>query len=119
MFTTIIRTTFVALVCVALLMVLGCGPRKVTGIASGGPSWTVVAEDPIPGIHDGTLSEITLKFGPPTGVTIVFWGDVSSSSTHGATRDDHAFVEGTFFKSDGTPIKYRCETADGSREDYY
>ncbi|MBC8875270.1 MAG: hypothetical protein H8E44_38090 [Planctomycetes bacterium] len=104
----------VPLVVVPFLAMPGCGPRKVVGIASGGPSWTIVAEDPIPGIHDGTASVITLRFGPPTGVTVVVWSDVSRSSTNGGTRDDHAFDEGTLLTTDGRRVEYRCETDNGT-----
>ena len=109
------RMIAIPLVLVAFLAIPGCGPREVAGIASGGPGvWTIVAEDPIPGIHDGTASVITLRFGPPTGVTVAVWGDVSSSIGNGATRDDHAFWEGTFFTSDGRRVEYRCETDNGT-----
>jgi hypothetical protein len=110
---TFFRLIVVTLLLFALAATKGCGPNRVVGISSGGTSWTTASDDPVPGIHDGTIAVITLKFGPPAGVKVAVWTDVSGGTTNGATRDDEAFVEGTLFVPDGRHIGYRCETRDG------
>lgn len=57
-----------ALLAVLPLALLGCGPPKAAGISTGGTTWMIVNDNPIPGIHEGTASVMTLTFGPPTGV---------------------------------------------------
>jgi hypothetical protein len=111
---TFFRILAVTILSVALATSMGCGSKKVVGMSTGGTSWTTASDDPIPGIHEGTTSVISLKFGPPAGVKVVVWTDVSGVSTNGATTDNHAFVDGTLFVPDGRRISYRCETCDGA-----
>jgi hypothetical protein len=111
---TFYRFIVVTLLLFVLATTKGCGSNRVVGMSSGGNSWTTASEDPIPGIHDGTIAVITLKFGPPAGVKVAVWTDVSGGTTSGATRDDDAFVEGTLYVPDGRHIGYRCETCDGT-----
>ena len=108
-----VRSSLVVLFWLAPLLVLGCGPGKSVGIETRGPSWTLSSDDPIPGIHSGTLSIFTMKYGPPTGVTVALWSDLSGSSSHGSAGAGGAAIDGTFEPSHGTGINYHCETADG------
>ena len=106
----------IALAAFVALLFSGCGAGQVRGVSSGGRSWTVAAEDPIPGIHKGAAEVITLKCGPPTGVTIVVWcADASGVSSHGSAGGFNAFSEGSFRLPGELQVGFRCETSDGAR----
>lgn len=98
-----------------VLLLSGCGPGNVTGVSTGGLSWTVAAEDPIPGIHKGAAEVMTLKFGSATGVTIVVWcAGANGTSSHSSAGSDGAFSVGHFRLPDEAQVGFRCETNDGT-----
>ena len=107
------RRLLVVLYAAAAASAGGCGPQRVVGVSSGGPSWTVAADDPIPGIHHGSAAVARMKFGPPQGVTVVIWSDLSDATTRGATRPDRAEVDGSLTGPAGKRVEFHCETVDG------
>ena len=100
---------------VLVLLSCGCKLAKVRGVSSGGISWWVADEKPIPGIHKGATEVIKLLFGTPTGVTIVVWcAGASGTSSHASAGSDSAFSEGQFYLPNDRQVDFRCETNDGT-----
>jgi hypothetical protein len=109
-----IKLTVASLVLVAL-MATGCGSGRVSGISTGGTTWTVAAEEPVAGIHKGAIEVITLKLGSPNGVTVVVWcAGANGASSHGSTGPVSAFAEGHLQLPDETRVAFRCETDNGT-----
>jgi len=97
-----------------LFAVTGCLKTSAHGVATGSVTWINSAAKPVPGIHEGTVDAVTLKHGPPQGVKIVFWGDLSSGKSHGSGSPTGAAAEGQLLANGETRVKYRCETTDGT-----
>ena len=110
-----LSATWFVVVAFALLAV-GCGPGKVTGVSSGSRSWSIAADDPVPGIHQGAAEVITLKLGSPNGVTIVVWcAKANGVSSHSSAGVGNAYSEGHFRLLGEEQVNFRCETNDGVR----
>lgn len=92
----------------------GCVKAHRHGASSGGPSWSISTENPIPGIDHGTANISKLTCGPPEGVTVVVWSDLGNGSRSSAAADSRrAYDQVTHTGAGGRTISYTVETIDG------
>ncbi|MEW4490063.1 hypothetical protein AB1L42_18410 [Thalassoglobus sp. JC818] len=101
-------------VVVVICLSLSCRPAHgERGVRSSSASWTIVSEDPVPGISKATVEAVTLRMGAPEPLKVVFWcADASGSSMRSSADKDSAVSEGVF-SLQGDEIPIRCETKDG------
>ncbi|WP_425618506.1 hypothetical protein NA78x_002213 [Anatilimnocola sp. NA78] len=108
------RRAFVLSACLLLLPLGGCYKATHRGVATQSVSWTTTVDKPIPGVHVGSVDAVTLKHGPPLGVKVVFWGDVSRGKVQGLGSPTGAHAEGELVTAGMATVKYRCESTDGT-----
>ena len=109
-----VRSLGLFLVTAALVTASGCAEKARNGVSSGGPSWNMSAENPVPGIDHGTATVTTLNCCNAEGVTVVIWSDLSSGAQSSAKATDQlAREEGSHTGEGGRKVGYTIETTDG------
>jgi hypothetical protein len=105
-----VGTAFLALICVA-----GCGGKgTVQGVTETDTSWSSSAANAVPGIDEGSVTFVTLKCGPPEGVSFVVWSDLpNGTGGRGEGSARGAFYQGYHRANDGRRIDFHGKTTDG------
>ena len=79
-----VRAATVGTALVALSWLVGCG-RPTTWTGARETSWSSGVPNAVPGIDEGSLSFVTLKAGPPDGLSFVVWSDLPNEAAgHGS-----------------------------------
>ena len=109
-----IREATVGTAVLAFICVAGCGGKGTEqGVVSSDMFWSSAA-NAVPGIDEGSVTFITLKCGPPEGVSFVVWSDLTSGAGgRGEGSSRGAFYQGSHRATDGRRIDFHGRTTDG------
>jgi hypothetical protein len=113
---TQVRDATIGAALLALLCIVGCGQHTTFGVGERMTSWSANAgvSNSVRGIHEGSVSFVTMKAGPPEGISFVVWSDLSNGADgHGSGSTAGASYEGAHHANDGRRVEFRAETADG------
>jgi hypothetical protein len=99
----------------ALICIAGCGGHPTEyGVAKSEISWTKSATNSVPGLDEASVTFITLKAGPPSGVPFVVWSDLPTGTAgHGEGSVRGAFYEGYHRATGGRRVDFHAKTTDG------
>jgi hypothetical protein len=93
-----------------LLCLSGCRPTGApAAISSGGPSWSRLSDNLLPGIDVGSAA----LAGWNGENVFVVWSDTTSSGSNSHTTARGASYAGHFDAREGRRVEYHCDTTDG------
>jgi hypothetical protein len=108
------RSLFFGFVALTLLGSAGCYQSRHMGVGMASHNWSNSAQDPIPGIDEGSIEMVTLKHGPAQGVKLVLWCDTASARSSGSGSMHGATAKG-MFQLAGVPVaEFHCASKDGA-----
>ncbi|TWT40172.1 hypothetical protein KOR42_49540 [Thalassoglobus neptunius] len=108
------KIKWLAILVAGISLLHSCRPSHgETGVRSSSATWSMAAENPIPGIDVAAVEAVTIHLDSPDGLKVVFWSAGSSgSSMRSSSGPQSAVCEGSFAHPGGR-IPILCETKDG------
>ena len=101
--------TLLGIICVA-----GCGPSSTHGVSESVVGWTSSCGKGVPGIDEASVTQVTLKGGPPDGISFVVWSDLPKGGfAHGRSNVDCASYCADHRGQNGRSVEFQCAIRDG------
>ena len=97
-----------------IICVAGCGPSSTHGVSESVVGWTSSCGNGVPGIDEASVTKVTLKGGPPNGISFVVWSDLPNANfVHGRSKVDRASYRADHRGKDGRCVEFQCAIRDG------